>query len=154
MPASPPGPLFTRLVLTVFRLNGALVATGDGLVGDLGLSTARWQVLGMIVGGPLTVSGIARRMGLTRQSVQRTANCLVLDGFAETAANPDHQTAKLYRLTPMGERVMAEVGLRQQTWAARLARGLAAPPLEDAERLLQLLCTRLENELAAKEVLS
>ena len=150
----PPGPLFTQLVLAVFRLNGALVATGDHLVGDLGLSTARWQVLGMIVGGPLTVSGIARRMGLSRQSVQRTANCLVQDGFAEAVANPDHQTARLYRLTPVGKRVMGEVGLRQQAWAERLATGLAAPSLEDAEHLLHLLCARLENELAAKEVLA
>ena len=153
MAASAPGPLFTKLVLTVFRLNGALVATGDELVGDLGLSTARWQVLGMIVAGPLTVSGVARRMGLTRQSVQRTANCLVADGFAEAVANPDHQTAKLYRLTPRGERVMAEVGRRQKAWASRLAKGLAAPPLEEAERMLQLLCSRLENELVTKEVL-
>ncbi len=75
------------------RRSGTHIATGDELVGDRGLSTARWQVLGMIVGGPLTVTAIARRMGLTRQSVQRTANCLVVDGFAEAAANPDHQTA-------------------------------------------------------------
>jgi len=154
MATSAPGPLFTKLVPTVFRLNGALVATGDELVGDLGLSTARWQVLGMIVGGPLTVSGIARRMGLSRQSVQRIANCLVADGFAEAAANPDHQTAKLYSLTPMGERVMAEVGRRQRAWAARLAKGIAATSLEDAERLLQVLCARLENELSTEEFLA
>jgi DNA-binding MarR family transcriptional regulator len=153
MVASPPGPLFTKLVLTVFRLNGALVATGDELVGDLGLSTTRWQVLGMVVDGPLTVSGIARRMGLTRQSVQRTANCLVQDGFAEAVANPDHQTAKLYRLTPLGKRVMAEVGLRQKAWAARLATGLGAQRLEDAESILQRLCTRLERALTTPEVL-
>ncbi len=54
----------------------------------------------------------------------------------------------------MGERVMAEVGLRQKAWAARLAAGLTAPSLEDAECVLQRLCTRLENELAAKEALA
>jgi DNA-binding MarR family transcriptional regulator len=106
----------------------------------------------MIVDGPLTVSGIARRMGLTRQSVQRTANCLVRDSFAQAAANPDHQTAKLYRLTPMGQGVMAEVGRRQEAWAQRLSHGLAAQSLEDAGQLLQTLCSRLENELFVKEL--
>ena len=152
MIAPAPGPRFTRLVLAVFRLNGALVATGDHLVGDLGLSTARWQVLGTIVAGPLTVPEIGRRMGLTRQSVQRTANCLVRDGFAEAVGNPAHHTARLYRLTAMGERVMREVDGRQKAWAARLAEGLAGASLEATEAMLELLCARLENPLS-KEVL-
>lgn len=66
----------------------------------------------------------------------------------------DHQTAKLYRLATIDERVMAEVGLHQQAWAARIAVGLAAPALEDAEHILQLLCTRLEHEPITKEVLA
>ena len=38
----------TGLVIEVFRLNGDLLAAGDALVGDLGLTSARWQVLGAI----------------------------------------------------------------------------------------------------------
>jgi DNA-binding MarR family transcriptional regulator len=151
MDATESGRFFTTVVLTVFRLNGALVAAGDDLVGDLGLSTARWQVLGMVVGGPLTVSGIARRIGLTRQSVQRTANRLVRDGLAQTLANPDHQLAKLYQLTAHGERVMAEVGRRQRAWADRIAGGLSPRQLEASAGLLLELCARLENPLTTQE---
>ncbi|MDH3233798.1 MAG: MarR family transcriptional regulator, partial [Alphaproteobacteria bacterium] len=38
----------TALILETFRLNGRLLAAGDRLVGDLGLTSARWQVLGAI----------------------------------------------------------------------------------------------------------
>ncbi len=39
---------WTGLVIEVFRMNGDLLAAGDALVGDLGLTSARWQVLGAI----------------------------------------------------------------------------------------------------------
>jgi MarR family len=47
---------------------------------DLGMSNGRWQVLGApaIAGRPLSVSQIARNMGLTRQSVQRTVNQVIM----------------------------------------------------------------------------
>ncbi|MEM9575345.1 MAG: MarR family transcriptional regulator, partial [Pseudomonadota bacterium] len=45
---SPAGAVMTDLVLETFRLNGRLLASGDKLVEPLGLSSARWQVLGAI----------------------------------------------------------------------------------------------------------
>ena len=45
---TPGGEALTDLVLAVFRLNGRLLAAGDHLVSDLGLTSARWQVLGAI----------------------------------------------------------------------------------------------------------
>ena len=38
----------TDLVLEIFRLNGCLIASGDALVAKIGLTSARWQVLGAI----------------------------------------------------------------------------------------------------------
>ena len=70
MPASS---ALTDLILEVFQLNGRLLAAGDALVRDLGLTSARWQVLGAAAMStvPLPVAYIARNMGQTRQSVQR-----------------------------------------------------------------------------------
>src|SRR5215210_6586367 len=61
----------TELILETFRLNGRLLAAGDALVRDLGLTSARWQVLGAVAMSPvpLPVSHIARNMGLSRQGV-------------------------------------------------------------------------------------
>ena len=42
------GGAVTQLILDVFRLNGRLLIAGDRLVGELGLTSARWQVLGAI----------------------------------------------------------------------------------------------------------
>ncbi|MGA9320678.1 MAG: helix-turn-helix domain-containing protein, partial [Xanthobacteraceae bacterium] len=94
----------TDLVLETFRLNGRLLAAGDALVGDLGLTSARWQVLGAIAlsAVPLSVAQIARNMGLTRQAVQRLANEMQGDGLVRFAPNPHHQRAKLVLLTPAG----------------------------------------------------
>lgn len=38
------------LILEVFRLNGTLIAQGDQKVAPFGLSSARWQVMGVCVG--------------------------------------------------------------------------------------------------------
>src|SRR5580693_3380613 len=82
--------LLTDLIIGVFRLNGALLVCGDALVGDLGLTSARWQVLGAIALSPvpLPVAHLARNMGLARQSVLRLVGEMTRDGLLRTEANP------------------------------------------------------------------
>src|SRR5215203_3128784 len=104
----------TELILETFRLNGRLLAAGDALVRDLGLTSARWQILGAIALSPvpLPVAHIARNMGLTRQSVQKLVNELESDGMVRFAPNPHHQRARLVLFTDKGR------GLRGGTAAA------------------------------------
>src|ERR1700686_3975617 len=92
----------TGLVLEIFRLNGLLVASGDALVAGVGLTSARWQVLGAaaLLQGRAPVAHIANFMGLTRQSVQRTADELEKAGIIEFNPNPHHKRARLVTLTP------------------------------------------------------
>ena len=63
------GSALSLLILDVFRLNGRLLAAGDRMVEDLGLTSARWQVLGAVALAAAPVAWIARNMGLTRQGV-------------------------------------------------------------------------------------
>src|ERR1700690_4494022 len=95
----------TELIIETFRLNGRLLAAGDALVAPLGLTTARWQVLGAIALSPtpLPVAHLARNMGLTRQAVQRLVNEMTDDGLVRLAPNPHHQRAKLVLLTARGK---------------------------------------------------
>ena len=148
---TPAGANFTRLILETFRLNGALIAAGDQLVGDLGLTSARWQVIGVLHDSPATVAEIARRMGLTRQNVQRIANCLAKDGFVTTSANPAHRRAKLYSLTPHGRTVMEEVVCRQAEWANKIADGVDSTEFAEAVSLMAVLKKRLEQNLSKDE---
>ena len=105
----------TSLILEVFKFNGVLVSYGDHLVRDLGLTSARWQVIGAISleNRNLTVSQIARRMGLTRQSVQRVVNDLVDSKFLTYSENPDHKRAKLIGLTDKGVEIFQLAEQRQ-----------------------------------------
>ena len=148
---TPAGANFTRLILETFRLNGALIAAGDQLVIDLGLTSARWQVLGALHESPATVAEIARRMGLTRQNVQRIANCLVKDGFVTTSDNPAHRRAKLYSLSPHGRTVLEDVAHRQAEWANKIADGVDLTEIAEAVSLMAVLKKRLEQNLSKDE---
>jgi DNA-binding MarR family transcriptional regulator len=137
------GAKFTDLILETFRLNGALIAAGDQLVEDLGLTSARWQVLGALTKAPATVADIARVRGLTRQSVQRIADRLVLDGFLKTKPNLAHSRAKLYELTAHGETAMKEVARRHVRWSNEIAQGVGPERLADAASVMALIMGRL-----------
>jgi DNA-binding MarR family transcriptional regulator len=138
----------TDLILETFRLNGRLVATGDALVADLGLTSARWQVLGAIAlsPAPLPVAHIARNMGLTRQAVQRLANEMARDGLVRFAANPHHQRAKLVLLTALGRTAFDAAMARQGPWAERLAASVGAAHLAAAAATLRLLRRHLDEQ--------
>lgn len=143
---TPAAARITELILELFRLNGRLLVAGDRLVGDLGLSSARWQVLGAIDAGPRTVAQIGRAMGLTRQAVQRVVNELEAEGIVELVDNPEHRRARLVRLSAAGRRGLDEATRRQAGWVNRLARGLDARTAQQALDLLRTLRQRLERD--------
>ena len=104
----------TDLILAVFRANNQVQTWGDRLVADLGLTSARWQVMGTVqlAGQPQTVAQIARAMSLSRQAVQRVVNDLEAIGMIEMRENPTHKRARLVVNTSAGlrayEKIMAE----------------------------------------------
>ena len=137
----------TELVLEVFRLNGRIIASGDALVGRIGLTSARWQVLGAIAlqAGPVPVVRIADAMGLARQSVQRTVDALAEEGFVVFRPNPHHRRAKLVALTAKGNALYRSAMRLQRPWATRLAAGIDADALQAASNVLRKLRARLEG---------
>jgi DNA-binding MarR family transcriptional regulator len=120
-------------------LSGDLSAVGDALVSDLGLSRARWQVLAAVHDCPATVAAVARQLGLTRQSVQRSASRLVADGLAELAPNPHHRRADLLAATAKGAEALASARRRHEAWAQKIADALADHDLAAACRVLHRL---------------
>jgi DNA-binding MarR family transcriptional regulator len=141
------GEAATEVILSTFRANGLLVAAGDLLSAEEGLTSARWQVLGAIALAerPLTVPQIARRMGLTRQSVHATVNRLLEDGLLELAANAEHRRSQLVRLTEAGSARYAAISERQTAWVNQLADGIDRSSLDTAAQVLRELCRRLEG---------
>jgi DNA-binding MarR family transcriptional regulator len=145
---TPAGEAATELILSTFRANGLLLEAGDLLSSDEGLTSSRWQVLGAIVLAerPLTVPQIARRMGLTRQSVHATVDRLVRDGLLELAPNEDHRRSALVRLTRRGVTKYQAIDARQAAWVNRLARGIARSEIDTAVRVLGEISRRLEDD--------
>jgi DNA-binding MarR family transcriptional regulator len=95
---------------------------------------------------PLTVPQIARRMGLTRQSVHATVNRLVRDGFVELSPNADHRRSPVVGVTKQGSAKYEAIDARQVAWINRLAQGISRSDIETAARVLNELCRRLEDD--------
>ena len=87
---TPAGEAVTSFILDLFRLNGLLLNAGDRLVARVGLTSARWQILGAIVAAahPEPVAWLARNLGANRQNVQRIINDLHDEGIVAFEANP------------------------------------------------------------------
>jgi DNA-binding MarR family transcriptional regulator len=143
---TPRGLAVSELAIAVFRANGALMAAGDALTRPAGLTSARWQVLGVVDHAPATVADIARTMGLRRQSVQQTADALVADGLALFVENPRHRRAKLLEPTADGRSSLAEVERAHAEWADALAAQLQPSQIEAATAALRALTDALEPE--------
>jgi DNA-binding MarR family transcriptional regulator len=138
------------LVIEVFRVNGLALEAGDVLTRPDRLTSARWQVLGVVDHGPAPVSNVARTMGLTRQSVQLTADALERDGFIEYAANPHHRTAKLISITAAGRRALRKVEARHAVWARRLGKQIGLTRLRTTLDGLRQAREALEKDRTAR----
>ena len=137
--------LLSRTALAVFRVHGQMLEVSEELARPVGLTAARWQVLGAVLPEPLPVSGIARAMGLTRQGVQRTADLLVEQGLAEYRPNPAHQRAKLLAVTEEGLAAVRKIGPGHRDLAERLAEKLGADEFARVAASLEKLVAALDE---------
>ncbi|PIM70941.1 MarR family transcriptional regulator [Streptomyces sp. JV178] len=146
--------LLSRTALGVFRLNGQFLSVADELARPAGLTAAWWQVLGAVLPEPLPVSGVARAMGITRQSVQRVADLLVDRGLAAYVPNPAHRRAKLLTPTPAGRAAVEEIDPGHAALADRLAEALGEEGFAETVRVLEALSAALEDLSAGREAVT
>lgn len=137
----------TALILDVFRLNGRLQLAGDRLVSDLGLTSARWQILGAIAYAdrPESVAWHARTMGVHRQGVQRIVNEMKKEGIVELRPNPHHKRAHLVVLTSKGQELFESAIALQTPWVNDLAEGLSTDDLATTQAVMDFLKNRLQE---------
>jgi len=145
------GELLTDVVLTTFRLNARLMDVAQELAVAGGLTAAWWQVLGGVLDQPRSVAEIGRRMGMTRQGVQRVADLLVDRGLAEYRPNPAHRRAKLLACTEAGYWGVRRISLVQQPWADQVGAAVGSDRLRTALATMQSLVAMLEDPAAPDE---
>lgn len=144
---SPKRMLFLDLVLSVFRLNGLLIAEGDDMTEALGLTSARWKVIGVIAlsNSGLTVPGIARVLGQSRQAVQRITDVMVTDGLLSYQSNPKHKRSVLVVLTEEGKTAYKDLRDVQDPWAIENTEDIPIEELDAGLRLVRRLIQKFDK---------
>ena len=147
MKRTPVGEALTNIVLDLFRLNSLLSTAGDRLVAGLGLTSARWHILGAIVDAerPQPVAWLARDMGANRQNVQRIVNDLHDEGLVAFEANPHHRRAQLVVLTDKGRQAFDAAMRLQAPWMNSLSDGLSIKDVQTFHRVVMALREKLES---------
>lgn len=150
---TPAGAAFTELILDLFGLNNRLLAAGDRLVAEAGLTSARWHVLGTIVSAerPQPVAWLARDMSANRQNVQRIVNDLHRDGLVGFEPNPHHKRAQLVVLTDKGRNAFEEAMRLQIPWINALSEGLRVKDIETTQKVLVAVLEKLKDEGQGRE---
>ena len=140
------------LILDLFSLNNRMVAAGDRLVAGLGLTSARWQILGTVVAAdrPQPVAWLARDLGAHRQNVQRIVNDLAKEGLVAFEPNPHHRRAPLVVLTQKGQRTFEAAMRLQAPWVNDLSDGLRVEDIETTHRVMTALRRKLEGDRNAE----
>ncbi|HEY8447694.1 MAG TPA: MarR family transcriptional regulator [Thermomicrobiales bacterium] len=126
---------FRELMRTSCALDRAAV---DALA-DLDLTAgAFFALLELEAAGPrgLAPSELARRLAVARRTATLYVDILTRQGWVERQAHPDDRRMVLARLTPVGTRLLNELG---EAYRRRLAALLGDMSPLQAERLRQLL---------------
>ena len=139
--------LFLDLVLSLFRLNGLLIAEGDAMTEKLGLTSARWKVIAAIAlsTAGLTVPGIARLLGQSRQAVQRITDVMVVDGLLSYVSNPNHKRSVIVTLTDEGTRVYNVLREVQDPWAIDNTEDIPIEELDTTLRIVRRLIQKFDK---------
>ncbi len=145
---SPKRVVFLDLILSLFRLNGLLIAEGDRMTSELGLTSARWRVVGAVAlsSGGLTVPGIARVLGQSRQAVQRIADAMVEDGLLLYLPNPKHKKSMLVHLTDAGKRCYRLLREQQDPWALEATEEISIEDLETSLFVIRRLIKQFDKK--------
>lgn len=138
----------TDFILMMFRTNNLTVGWGDRLVAPVGLTSARWQVMGAVVAAerPQPVAWLARDLGASRQNIQRIVNDLEKEGLVVFAPNPHHRRAHLVVLTDKGMQTFDNTVRLYNPRINELSVGFSIEDIQTAYRVMTELRRRLEGE--------
>lgn len=132
------------LIFALVQLQGKLGMAGEKLVAPIGLTSARWQVLGTIIAAPMTMADIARAVGNARQSVRRLVGELETDGLVRFQANPRNKRVPLVEITDQGRSLYEAADRLRIPWNRNLASKLEEADVVITKRVIDKLAKILE----------
>lgn len=139
------GEELTKLVLKLFEVYGVLMSHGEKITSPMGETSARWKVLGAASTELLTVSQIARRMGLSRQAVLKTVNSLKGSGLVEPVENIDNIRSPKIQLTKSGQKTLCNINQVQIEWINQVSTSLKLSSIQATISELEAFQEALES---------
>lgn len=141
---------YRLLMADVYELAGRSRASSERVAADQGLTAARWHVMSVVSGEPCNVPAAARRLGLTRQSVQRVVNDLEREHLVTLEPNPAHERSALVTLTDRGREAVDQLFARSAASRDRLLdrAGLGTAELMAAREVARALVAAFDDEEA------
>ena len=129
-------------------MNATAQKSGTRLMRGMGITNARWQTLSELFAleKRVTVSELARHMGLTRQAVQRLADDMASDDLVEFIENPGDARAMHLILTEAGRAKYHDALEREWQWANAIAEGFDAEQITRAVALLEAITQKIQAE--------
>ncbi|MDB0573938.1 MarR family transcriptional regulator [Ralstonia solanacearum] len=150
---TPEAEALTELILTLFRANSVVMTWGDRIVGPLGLTSARWQILGAMVAAdrPQPVAWYARDLSANRQNIQRIVNDLERDGLVVFQPNPHHRRAQLVALTDKGKETFDAAIRRYNPLINKISKKFTIKDVQTAHQIVAELRNTIEGGSAHEE---
>jgi DNA-binding MarR family transcriptional regulator len=137
--------LVPLIVADIYELASRFREHGETIARTVGQTQARWQVMSAASAEPRTVPQIARRLGVTRQNVQRIADLLVEEGWARFAPNAEHRSSDHLILTARGEKALRELTAAAEGYHARVGASFSDEQLTALHRHLRRVRAALEQ---------
>ncbi|MFD5074310.1 MarR family winged helix-turn-helix transcriptional regulator [Streptomyces sp. NPDC058371] len=113
-------------------LSAAMAAAGGAPV-----SPTQVQLFAVLDHEGTTVSELARRMGVTRQTAHQAVHGLVSAGLLEQVPDPSSARQRLIRRTQQGERAHRRAGAVLERLEARLAERIGQEAVDDLRATLE-----------------
>jgi DNA-binding MarR family transcriptional regulator len=145
---TPASNAFTDLIRAVLRTNATVQKSGTRLMRGTGITNARWQLLSELfaLDGFVTVSELARHLGVTRQAIQRLADDMARDGLVEFAKNPGDARAMHLVLTEVGKAKYHEAQECEWQWTNAIAQDFDTRQITDAAALLEAITQKIQTD--------
>jgi DNA-binding MarR family transcriptional regulator len=145
---TPASNALTDLIRTVIRMNATVQKSGTRLLRDTGITNARWQLLSELVAleQRVTVSELARHMGVSRQAIQRLADDMASDDLVEFVKNPGDARAMHLLLTEAGKATYHEAQECEWQWTNAIAADFDAKQIASAVALLENITEKMHTD--------
>ena len=133
-PLEPGGPeegrtLVGDVVAALFGAAGVVREQGDEVARNAGQSLPRWEVLYILGEAPASAADAGRRLGRSRQAVQRVIDLLEAEGLIVEMPNPAHKRSSLFRLTETGRQTLVTINDAAGEWHEMVMREFGAGDL-------------------------